>query len=243
MARTCVAILTVLLSIVFVADAPLPMESPRDQAGQPTAEEVIARHVAAVGGLERLQAVETIVVEGKISGVAATAHTIIKKFIKPNFMRQEVDDGAHVLVTDGSRVWSVRGDEWIEYTRPNPGRNMNHANLFNDMLYYREKGTAFEYVAEENIDRVDLQHLRKIHQDGSSTDLYFSVETGLLTLERSALGGHTHQVSYFNYREVEGILFPFFLVISYDHLHPPHVLWVESIRVNIDLAESLFEPQ
>jgi hypothetical protein len=152
----------------------------------------------------------------------------------------EVSDEASATVTDGIRVWAVGEEGWIEYTRPNTTINMNQQNMFYDLLYFEEKGIVFEYLGSVELAGSELHRLRKTHRDGSTKDLFFSAETGLLTLDRSEFNGEIHQVSYFNYRDVDGILMPFYWVVSSDELYPPHVLWLEEASLDASLDPALF---
>ena len=78
------------------------------------ADEVIARHLGAVGGREALDTVQTMVVRLSVHGTAGRVGGLIRYYRKPLFYRQHMSSDASALVTDGRRAWSVGPDGWEE---------------------------------------------------------------------------------------------------------------------------------
>lgn len=206
------------------------------------AEAIIARHLEAVGGEDRLRAIISMVLDCRVGNVSGNPRRLTRYFRSPNFYRLEVEGSSGATVTDGHRVWEVSEEGWVEYSRPNTTIDMNMQNMFYDLLFYEEKGIVYEHVGAEVLAGSSVHKVKKTHRDGSTHDLYFSETTGLLTLERSEFAGELHQVSYFNYRDVGGMRMPFYLVVSYDHLYPLHVLWLEAVNLNVYLDTALFTP-
>jgi hypothetical protein len=75
-------------------------------------------------------------------------------------------------------------------------------------------------------------------------DLYFSIETGLLTEKREQYPQSypvmLSYMSFWDYRDVGGIRIPHVFIRNVGVLGPPHGGVVEDVQVNVPLDDSLF---
>ena len=85
--------------------------------------------------------------------------------------------------------------------------------------------------------------VRRIWPHGREDILFFSAESGLLTLMRypHPFGGE-YWASFWDYQDVGGVTFPFVHITTLDFDPLPHGLMVESIELNVPLPDSLFTP-
>ncbi len=214
-------------------------------AGNPDA--IIQKHIEAHGGQARWDAIRSISMKGKFStfSVRNDFETIISKdggFYHRFFIgHQEVFEG-----DDGKLAWTI--DPWQGFTFP---RRINAAekNAFDQKAViaspffdYKAKGHRVEYVGEDNLDGVDLYVLRLVRSNGLQEHWYLDQETYLAYKSTSQWIDFARpsqsEVYYEDYREVGGILFPFFSERTFGNR-----LWameVEELLINTPYSPGIF---
>jgi hypothetical protein len=203
-----------------------------------TVEEVIERHLKALGGKDKLLKIKTKTITLR-SLNSINKEPFIKRYYKyPCYMRQDLLMSSTSIVTNGKVVWKVTGEKWEK----KPGHQAVHMpDIYDDFIDYSRRGITYHYVGIEAIDREILYRLEKRYKDGERRDFYFSAETGLLVLARRIFGAGKDIKRYFDYREVQGILIPhMFVVTSQAGLGGAHGGIINEIKFNESLDDSLF---
>lgn len=204
-----------------------------------TAEEVIDRCIAAMGGREVLASLRTLSMTstGYMVGGRFGGTRLLKA---PNFIRQERNGGLFV-VTDGIRAWRVEGDDWEPLP---PGQSMWQQvfNITLDLVDYEAKNVTYNFVGTEALEGAAFYKLRKTISTGKEVFVYFDIGTGLLTMEEE-FGENGRMINlFFDHREVGGVLLPHMRVRLADVLDTAHVALL-SYEANPALDDALFEPQ
>jgi hypothetical protein len=205
-----------------------------------TAEEVIARHVEAVGGRDAILAVKTLRFTGRQMG---EDRTLYRHYKQPNLIRSTWSlKGERYTLSDGEKVWSVTPegrqelDAWWAIS-------FSHSRIDGNFIDYKKRGIQYEYIglAGFETDRKIYYHLRRTFPDGFIEELYFEVETGLLRgLWRTSSPRKDDPIFYYDYRKVGGIRIPHMWVGVFDKASPPHVLVIDEIIINEDFGEDFF---
>ena len=87
-----------------------------------------------------------------------------------------------------------------------------------------------------------MYRLLKTYQDGHTRDYYFSAESHLFVMERRDFGVGKDIKQYFDWREVQGILFPHLFVVTIKAgLGYSHGAIIKEIKINEPLDDSLFK--
>jgi hypothetical protein len=235
-----------LISVAGFADPyrPGPRETvhPEEVGDTPqiTAHQVIARHVEAVGGREAIQSIRTMFFRGRILRVGYADDTLYRYYEQPNLLRvsRSLGSGSYT-VCDGENVWSVTPegkqevDEWW-------ARSLSHHRIDGNFIDYEVMGIEYEYLGEIRVDPDpnDYHHLRRSFPDGIVEELYFDVDTGLLSgVKKVVSPTENHTQFYLDYRDVGGVLTPHIWLADTE---PPHVLVIEETRINEDFGEGFF---
>jgi len=203
-----------------------------------TAEEVIERHLEAIGGRDNQFKIKTMVIEYSDFNTI-NQKTLMKRFYKfPHFIRVEFPSNGTINITDGQKVWRKTPKGWAEQTRSNW---IYSPDIYNDFIDYQRKGIIYTLLGLEAIDDHVYYHLLKRYKDGEERDFFFSAETGLFRMERRDFGIGKDVKNYWDYRKVEGILFPFLFTVNIDvGFGRIHGGIVKNIQVNVPLDDSLF---
>jgi outer membrane lipoprotein-sorting protein len=197
------------------------------QALAQTADDVIEKHLSAIGGRATLAKLETRVATGTIavSAQGADVSGPLEVYIKaPNKSRQyfKLDltpYGSTEMVVDrrcdgkvAFALNSLQGDREITGSQL---QSLLNANFPSNLLNYKEAGAKVELVGKEKIGDRDAIVLLYTPKAGSATKQYFDAETYLLLrvvtkMNVPELGGEIEQTTNFaDYRSVDGIKVPF----------------------------------
>jgi len=202
-----------------------------------TADEVIERHLKAIGGRKKLEKIKTMVITYSALDSIDQDSLITRHYKFPHFIRQDNADGISI-VTDGDKIWRISSGEWEELT----DSNWTYVpDIYGDFIEYKTRGITYELLGIEAIDRHIYYHLVKKHADGKTRDYYFSAETGLFRMERRDFGVGKDIKSYWDYRRHEGILIPHLFVVILDvGFGQTHGGILKEIKINVPLEDSLF---
>lgn len=210
-----------------------------------TAEEVIDRHIEATGGREAWLAVETMVLIFSTQSTRGHQARLVRMFKRPYFFRQGLEGSSRFTATDGESVWVVSDEGWRKIEE-NSSPYIRRACIDDWFIDYSEKGISYTFIGLEYLNGSPVYHLRRIFWDGYEQDLFFSALTNLLTEIRSdyveGLPFMESYLSYWNYREVEGLRIPHIFIRNAGSLGPPHGGVIEEVKINVPLDETLFIP-
>ena len=225
--------LSIALSLILVATA----------AAQTTVDDVVARNLAAKGGVEKLRAITTVKMSGSLkSPSGVTAITTWAK--RPSFMRREnVNDGqTFVMAFDGKTLWQINP---LISPRPRdvpapPGDAEDFDSL---LLDYKEKGRTVELVATEPVQGINMHRLRVTEKNGQIRDIYINAETMLesKTVVQVEQGARKAIVTteFSNYKTIDGISVPMH-VRQILNGKPLTEVTYERIEFNVAIPDSMF---
>ena len=220
----------------------------------PIAEGLIARHIEARGGLERIMAISTLRQMGRVKmGQEGNAWlSIYGEKKRPERIRIEFTfNNMHgVEGWDGERAWEHnpwKGMAQAEYVEGLPAKALKRGAEFDGPLVgYREKGHTIKFVGKEDLGGTETFHLEITRNDGNVIHYYLDAESLLVNSTVSIRPIHgsdpaeTHTL-YEDYREVEGVLFPFqWREMAREGEHSELFIW-DSIEANVPIDDSRFE--
>jgi len=217
------------------------------------ADDLISRHIEARGGLDRIMAITTLRQSGKVKmgqeGNAWLQLYAEKK--RPEQIRIEFTFNRMKGVEgfDGEHAWEMnpwKGMAKAEYVTGQPALALQRGAEFDGPLVgYREKGHVVKYIGTEEQDGAEFHHLEITRNDANVIHYYLDPQTLLVARTISVRPVHgsepieTH-TSYEDYREVNGVLFPFQSTEwARGGEHKELFIW-ESIEANVPLEDTRF---
>jgi zinc protease len=208
-----------------------------------TAEEVIGNYISAVGGADKMAAIEDITLNMNASMQGMTlSMKIIQK--APNKYRMEMSLGENIMqqqVFDGTRgrASGMQGNMELE------GEMLEEMKLqaaINPELTYTERGYTLNLEGVENLKGGKAYKVTITSPRNAAITEFFSAESGLkvrtIATQDSPMGAMTQITDYEDYREVEGIKFPF--LIKQQVGSQSFDMEVQSIEINRGLDDELF---
>jgi hypothetical protein len=222
----------------------------------PTAAEIVAKNVAARGGLEAWRKVETMIWRGRIESARAPVPELRFELAqkRPNRTRLQLRGlGARsVRAFDGVRGWKTRpGHGWAgagvaPYTQQELVSAQTGHGIDGPLITAAAKGTP---VALEGLDQIEgrrAYHLRVDAANGESEEVWVDAETYLdVRYDRTVQGlaGAPRRVStsYGDFRTVEGLKLPFLVTTGGGPGVSPDRMQIEAVVLNAPLDDTIFE--
>lgn len=179
-----------------------------------TAEEILTKHVAALGGREAFAKLKSIEIQSEASILGKISKTRSIQDIAGNRVIQRQDNGGMITEVgfDGTRAWQKSPYLRSYFDASNPQTkaflegniSLPGASLYN----YEKKGKTYTRLADEQITGVNYLVVKSEKADEPLTKYYFDAATYLL--KQSVAGNSITQTTvYDDYRSVEGIIIAF----------------------------------
>lgn len=216
---------------------------------QPTVEEVVAKYLEAKGGAEKLRAVTTVKMSGRMKQ-QATEVPVVSWAKRPNMMRREnTNDGqTWVVGFDGKTVWAINpmiSPMPRQITGPAADMTLKDTDDFDTVLLdYKQKGYQVDLVDSNPIAGVAMRHLRVTKKNGSVQDIYLNADTLLeskITMDVEQAGRKGQVATEFsNYKAVDGIMVPLRIRQTFNGQPVAEVVY-DQVQFNQPIDDALFK--
>jgi hypothetical protein len=225
-------------------------------AAAQTVDDIVARHIAARGGYERLKAIQTI----RITRTVATPFNDVKIVIykkRPHLYRADHTPSGQPPVTRvlnlDSLSETVGGKTGVRGPQAFAEARDLEADFEGLLVDWKAKGHTVTLEGKEALTGGDAYKLKLTTKSGVVRNIYLDAKTyldrrhtGLFTIyhptnrERDRV--FTIVVDFGNWREVEGVKFPFDIQEERTSKEPVQTLvtYTEKIEVNVPVDDSLF---
>ncbi len=210
-----------------------------------TAEKVIEKYVAAIGGKEKLMAVQDVTMKMNTSVQGMALETVLQQKAPNKYamsvmmngmaMQQQKFDGANGEVSAMGQKQKLEGAD-LENLK-------EQAVMFAEAKYvemgYKLTLKGMEQVEGKNAYQIEVQNAK-----GNKITEFYEVETGLKIRSISSVAQNGNSTTiindYSDYKEVDGIKFPHTLTTS-GVMPIPLKMTVASIEVNKGIDDSVFK--
>jgi outer membrane lipoprotein-sorting protein len=214
----------------------------------PTVDDIVARSLAAKGGVEKLRAVTSVKMTGRIKGPGGEM-PVVSYAKRPNMRRREnVSDGqTFILASDGKTVWAVNplmSTRPREITGPQADMTRQDGDDFDSVLLdYKAKGHTIELVGTEAVQGITMHRLRVTTKTGVIQEIYINAETMLESkmVMQIEQGGRKGIVTseFSNYKEVDGIKVPLHIRQTFNGQLMAEVFY-DQVQFNAPMDDALF---
>jgi len=216
-----------------------------------TTEEVVAKVLAARGGLERAKAVQTERIIGTIYFTPEMYGPFIAEFKRPGKMHNEltVQNKTVVRTYDGKDSgWVVNPFLGKDNPEPMSAEEMKdvvgEADFDGPLIDAKQKGNVIELAGKEKVEGQEAYILKVTHKDGKVSSYYFDAKSFLLVKwsGTDTVNGEevTRQTLFHDYREVGGLKFAFELISDSPGTDVTQRILVEKIEVDPPIDDSHF---
>ena len=216
-------------------------------------DEIVARHIQALGGHAKLDAVQSVITRGEYregsfsipSAFMARMRPYYKTICDPREKLGDVCEGY-----DGS-AWEWYQDPGVVLRTVGPAAAAarHGTDLFDSLVDYKSQGTKIELVGSELFAGKPAYHLHLTLADGFEKHLFVDRESSLIVGDRRAAPIHAFgepvrsENRIGDYRPVNGVLFSFLVVeVEISTGKELNRFATQTIEVNTKLDPSFFAP-
>jgi len=230
----------------------LPFISASPHAYSVTAEELAAKNVAAKGGMDKLRAIESLRLTGKLLVNGGSVRLTFVELIKrPHDVRYEatLQGLTQVQAYDGAQAWQIdpfQGRKDPEKLSADDAKGLaeDAADFMGPLVDYVAKGYTLEYLGTEDIDGTMAHKLRVTRTNGDITFVYLDPDYFLeiRTINRRIEHGVPRETvtDYGDYERVAGVYFPFAQESGLKGSSDRQKVQIDRAEANTDLGGAVF---
>jgi len=216
-----------------------------------TAEDLVARNTAAKGGIDKIKAIKTVRMTGRLQQGDFRA-LVGQEGKAPNQLRVmfTIQNMTQVQAYDGSIGWQMSpfsGRKDPERLGEDDMRDLvEQADFYGPLIDYREKGNTIEYLGHETVDGDDAYRLKVTLKNGDivyydlDPDTYLEIRTETRQFIRGSVRERVTELG--SYKLVNGVYYPF--SIETGPKRNPNArtkITIEQIEANVEISDSAFK--
>jgi hypothetical protein len=225
---------------------PPPARPERRPAEQwPTAQQLIEKYVAAVGGKEASARMKTRSIQGSYVNAQGQSFPVEILMEAPSRLLITVkgQQGEFVLALKDS-AGSIKINNRLREMDAGEMARIRSLALALEPLQLKEPYPRITFGGKEKIGDREAFILRTSTPDRKPQRLFFDVETGFLlrryTLSATVVGPDPEQIDFEDYREVDGLKVPFTIRVSYLGQQISATYRLTDVKHNLAIDESKF---
>lgn len=219
-------------------------------ASAQTADEVVAKFIKTVGGMERIQAVKSLRRTGRYDGGGGFEAVIVEENKRPNLVRQEFQIQGMTAVTafDGKTGWKIEPWNGKKDAEPLGEEEMKgiveDSDLDGPLVNYKEKGVRVEYAGKDEFEGTEVYKLKVTLKDGDvrfyymDTDYFVPIK---IDIKRTVRGAEReYETLLGDYKEVNGWYLPFSVESGPKGSQSRSKVTYEKIEANVPFDDRIF---
>ena len=214
-------------------------------AKTPTVDEIVAKHIQARGGREKLKALQTLRTQGTLSLGSRGEAKLTREIKRPNMVRTDFLIGTITLVHayDGHEGWQIGPDG-----KPAPlaGDDLKNAQEDSDiegpLVDYKQKGNKVEFAGTSTVNDARCYNLKISFPNGDVFYECVDAKTYLVVGQRAERNGEVQVEAVLGaYRAYDGIQFAGTSDVKQSANPEPVHYKLEKVEVNPKIDDSRFK--
>src|SRR5215210_5286570 len=215
-----------------------------------TAEEIVANYIKTVGGMDKIQAVQTLRRSGKFIGGGGFEAAILEENKRKGMVRQEfsIQGLTGIVAYDGKTGWKI--EPWQGKKDPEPLGEEEMKQIIEDsdfdgpLVNYQQKGNRVEYVGMDQVEGTDAYKLKVTLSSGDvryyymDTDYFVPIKIDTKRMVRGA--EREYETTLGDYKEVAGWYLPHSIEVNVKGSQDRQKTTYEKIEANVAIADSRF---
>jgi outer membrane lipoprotein-sorting protein len=215
-----------------------------------TADEIIAKNLTARGGKDKIKAVQSARMTGKMVMGQGMEAPFTMEVARPSKMRMEftIQGMTGVQAFDGKSGWSVMpfmGKKDPEaMSEDDTKQAADQADMDGVLVDYKDKGHQVEYLGKEDVEGTPAYKLKVTKKNGDIVSVYIDTESymeikdaGKTKVRGQEIEGET---TFGDFKTVDGLVFPFSIEQKAKGMPGGMTMSISKIEVNPKLEDSRF---
>jgi len=216
----------------------------------PSVDQIIAKYVERVGGMQKIEAVTSLRRIGKLTNPGGSEAIIVKENKRPNLVRTDVTIQGMTAINayDGTTGWKIspfQGKKDPEALGEDEMKAILQDADFDDQLIgYQKKGYQIESLGTDDVEGTATYKLRLTNKDGDTRTYYLDEDSGVpikIDVRRMVRGAPQDAEVYLgDYKEVSGWYLPFSIESGVKGSEARSKITYEKIEANVTIDEQRF---
>lgn len=215
-----------------------------------TADDIIAKYIKTVGGMERIASIKSLRRTGKFIGGGGFEARVLQENRRPQMVREEfaLQGMTGINAWDGKSGWKI--EPWDGKKDPEALGEAEQKEIIEDsdfdgpLINYRQKGNKVEYIGREPVEGTDAYKLKVTHPNGDvqfySMDIDYFVPIKIETRRMIRGAEREFETSLGDYKEVNGWYLPFSIESNVKGSTNRQKVAYEKIEANVALSDDRF---
>lgn len=220
-------------------------------ASAQTADEIIAKYVKTIGGMEKLQAIKTLRRTGKYTGGGGFEAVVVQENKRSQMVRQEFtfQGMTGVNAYDSKTGWKIEpwgGKKDVESLGEEELKSIiEDADFDGPLINYQQKGNKVEYVGTDDFEGTEVYKLKVTLKNGDVSHYLMDADSGVplkIETKRMVRGAEQEsETTLGDYKQVAGVYFPYAVESGQKGSSNKSQITYEKIEANVTLDDSRFK--
>lgn len=218
-------------------------------ASAQTADEIIAKYIAKIGGMDKIQAVKTMRATGKFIAGGGFEAVTVDESKRPNMQRSEfrLQGMTGVSAFDGKTGWKIepwQGKKDAESLSEEEMKPYLESTFDDAIINYKQNNLKVEYVGLEDFEGTDAYKLKVTYPSGTvkhyfmDTDYFVPIK---IETKRMIRGAEVEfETILGDYKEVGGVYYAHSIENGVKGNPNRSEIVYEKVEINIPLDDSRF---
>jgi outer membrane lipoprotein-sorting protein len=215
-----------------------------------SADEIIAKYLKTVGGIDKIQAVNTLIRTGKFTGGGGFEAEVRQENKRPNLVREEfsIQGMTGITAYDGKTGWKI--EPWGGRRDPEALGEEEMKGILEDtdfdgpLVNYKQKGYTVKYLGTDPVDGTDAYKLEVALTRDDTWTFYMDMDYCVpikIEIKRMVRGeAREYELALGDYKEVNGWFMPFFVEAKGKGDPSGSKTTYEKIEANVPVDDSRF---
>jgi hypothetical protein len=215
-----------------------------------SADELVNKNIQAKGGVDKIKAIKSVRITGKLSGGGGFTAAVVQENQRPSLVRETFALQGMTAVTayDGTTGWQIQpfgGHKDPELMGEDDMKDLLlDADFDGPLVDYKEKGNTVEFLGHDVVDGDDALRLKVTLKDGDIVYYYLDPDTYLEIRKevQEFIRGSVREsvIEMGSYKPVAGVMYPYSISQGSKANPSQQTTTVEKIEVNIPIDPSDF---
>jgi outer membrane lipoprotein-sorting protein len=220
-------------------------------AGAQTVDEILAKNLEARGGRDKIKAVKSIRMSGKMVMGEGMESPFTAEMVRPNKLRRDFtfQGMTGTMAFDGQSGWTVMPFLGKKEPEPIAGADLkamqDEADFDGPLVDFQEKGHRVELVGKEDLEGTPVYKLKVTKKNGDVEYHYLDAEQYLEVRVEGKTKVHGQEMegesTLGDYKKVNGLVYPFSIQSKQKGAPGGMTITIDKIEVNPDVPASRFD--